>query len=57
MFSVDDFQIKIMILRRILPTALRARVVSYALGAYKLFIESIVVKTSKMAHSIGSSKG
>ena len=29
------------------PTALRARVVSYALGAYKVFIESVVVETSK----------
>ena len=27
------------------PTALRARVVSYALGAYKVFIESFVVET------------
>jgi hypothetical protein len=29
------------------PPALRARVVSYALGAYKAFIESAVVETSK----------
>ena len=29
------------------PIALRARVVSYALGAYKVFIESVVVETSK----------
>ena len=29
------------------PTALRARVVSYALGADKVFTESIVVETSK----------
>ena len=29
------------------PTVLRVRVVSYALGAYKVFIESVVVKTSK----------
>jgi hypothetical protein len=28
-------------------TALRTRVVSYALGAYKVFIESVVVGTSK----------
>jgi hypothetical protein len=33
-------------------TALRAKVVSYALGAYKVFIESFVVKTSKRVHSI-----
>ena len=32
--------------------ALRARVVSYALGAYKVFIERVVVETSKRAHSI-----
>jgi hypothetical protein len=35
------------------PTALWARVISYALGAYKIFIESVVVETSKWAHSIG----
>jgi hypothetical protein len=29
------------------PAALRARVVSYALGAYKIFIESVIVETSK----------
>ena len=29
------------------PTALRERVVSYALGAYKVFIETVVVETSK----------
>ena len=29
------------------PTALRARIVSYALGAYKVFIEGVVVETSK----------
>ena len=38
-------------------TALRARVVSYALGAYKVFIEAVVVETSKKAHLIGNSKG
>jgi hypothetical protein len=39
------------------PTSFRARVISYALGAYKVFIESFVVETSKRAHSIGNSKG
>jgi hypothetical protein len=34
-------------------TALRARVVSYAVGAFTVFIESIVVETSKRVHSIG----
>jgi hypothetical protein len=34
------------------PTSLRARVVSYELGACKVFIESNVVKTSKRAYSI-----
>ena len=29
------------------PTALRARVISYALGVYKVFIESVLVETSK----------
>jgi hypothetical protein len=37
--------------------ALGARVVSYALGAYELFIESAVVETPKKARSIGNSKG
>jgi hypothetical protein len=37
-----------------LPTALRERVVSYALKAYNVFIESIVVETSKRAHLIGN---
>ena len=36
------------------PTALRTRAVSYALGAYKVFIERIVVETSKRAPSIGN---
>jgi hypothetical protein len=35
-----------------LPVALRTRVVSYALGANKVFIESFVVEASKRAHSI-----
>jgi hypothetical protein len=39
------------------PTVFRARVVNYTLGAYKVFIESGVVKTSKRAHLIGNSKG
>jgi hypothetical protein len=34
------------------PTALRARVASYALLAYNVYIESVVVKTSKTAHLI-----
>ena len=29
------------------PTGLRARIMSYALGAYKVFIEGVVVETSK----------
>jgi hypothetical protein len=29
------------------PTTLRGRVVSYTLGAYKVFIESVVVEASK----------
>jgi hypothetical protein len=29
------------------PPVLRARVVSYSLGAYKVFIESVVIETSK----------
>ena len=35
------------------PTAFRIMVVSFALGAYKVFIESVFAETSKRAHSIG----
>ena len=45
-----------MYLKMITPTDLRARVVSYALGAYKVFIESVVVETSKRAHWTGNQK-
>jgi hypothetical protein len=54
LFSVVDFQIENIFLRRIPPTNLRARVLSYALGTYKVFIEGVVVETSKQAHSIGN---
>jgi hypothetical protein len=37
-----------------LPRVPRAKVVSYALGAYKVFNDRFVVKTSKGAHSIGN---
>jgi hypothetical protein len=57
LFSVVDILIENMFLRRILPTTLRARVLSYALGAYKVFIEDVFVETSKTAHSIGNTKG
>jgi hypothetical protein len=30
------------------------RVVSYTLGAYKVFMERVVTETSKRAHSIGN---
>jgi hypothetical protein len=39
-------------LRITTPTAVRARVVSNTLGAYKVSIECVVVETSKMVHSI-----
>ena len=35
-------------------TALRAKVVSYVLGAYNVFREGVVVKTSKRTLSIGN---
>jgi hypothetical protein len=34
------------------PRTPRAKVVSYALGSYVVFIDTFVVKTSKGAHSI-----
>jgi hypothetical protein len=36
------------------PTAIRTRVVSYALGVCKVFTDSVVIETSKRAHLIGS---
>jgi hypothetical protein len=36
------------------PIALRTRIVSYTLGAYKIFIESFVVQASKTTHWIGN---
>jgi hypothetical protein len=36
--------------------ALKARVVSYSLRTYTVFIESVVVETWKRAHSIGNTK-
>ena len=36
------------------PRVPKTKVVSYALGAYKVFNERVVVKTSKGAHSIGN---
>jgi hypothetical protein len=58
LLSVVDFQIENMFLRKTLPSppTLRARVLSYALGAYKVIIEGVVVEISKKAHSIGNSK-
>jgi hypothetical protein len=41
LFSKVDFQIENMFLRRTFPTTHRARVLSYALGAYKVFIEGV----------------
>jgi hypothetical protein len=38
-------------------TPLRARVVNYALGKYKVFVDSVVLQTSKRADSIGNSRG
>jgi hypothetical protein len=43
LFNVFDFQIKNIFLRRTLPTNLRARVLSYALGTYKVFIIIIII--------------
>jgi hypothetical protein len=40
-----------------LPTVFGAKVISYDLGAYKVFIENYVVETSKSAYSVGNSKG
>ena len=54
LFSVVDFHIENIFLGGHSPTTLRARVLSYALGAYKVFIEGVVVETSKQAQLIGN---
>ena len=40
----------------LLPTAVRAGAVNYALRAYKVFVESVVVKTIEEAHRIVNMK-
>ena len=57
LFRVVDYQIENLFLRSKLSHYLTARVLSYALGANKVFIEVFVVETSKKAHSIGNPKG
>ena len=54
LFSLVDFQIENMFLRRTVPPTLSARVLSCALGAYKVFIECVVIETSKQAQAIGN---
>jgi hypothetical protein len=55
--SIVDLLINNKFLKRSLPTTLRARVLGYALGAYKVFIECVVIETSKKSHFTGNSKG
>jgi hypothetical protein len=43
-----------MSLRITKPPALRVRVANYALGTYKVFIDSMVIKTLEGAHWIGN---
>jgi hypothetical protein len=38
------------------PHPLRTRFVSHALGAFKVFIERVIVQTSEEAHWIGNQK-
>jgi hypothetical protein len=57
LFNVVDFQIEIMFLRRTLPHSLQGKGCELCPGAYKVFIEGVVVETSKKTHSIGNSKG
>jgi hypothetical protein len=57
LFSIVDFQIENMILRRTLPHKPQGKGFKLCPGAYKVFIENVVVETSKQAHSIGNSKG
>jgi hypothetical protein len=44
LFNVVEI-LEIRSLRMTLPPALRAKVVSYALGVYKVFIENFVIET------------
>ena len=44
-----------MSLRMKIPHSIpQGKVESYTLGTYKVFIESVVIETSKLAHSIGN---
>jgi len=52
LFSVVYFKIENVFLGVDSPKTLGARLLSYALGAYKVFIEGVVVGTSKKAYSI-----
>jgi hypothetical protein len=57
MFSAVDFQIETMFLGRTLHHSPQGKGCKLCPGAYKLFIESVVVETSKKAQSVGNSKG
>jgi hypothetical protein len=52
LFSVIDFQIKIMFLRRTLSHSPQGKGCKLYPGTYKVCIESVVVETSKNTHSI-----
>jgi hypothetical protein len=54
LFSVVDFRIENIFLRRTLPQNPQGKGFKLCPGAYKVFIEGVVVKTSKKAHSIGN---
>ena len=56
LFNVDEFSGNYVLDGVKPPRAPRTRVVNYALEAYKVYIDSVVVETSKKAHSIGNSK-
>jgi hypothetical protein len=58
LFSVVDFHIEIMFLRRTLPHSLQGKGCKlWPGGVYTVFIKGVVVETSKRDHSIGNSKG
>ena len=57
MFSVVDFQIENTFLRRTLPNNPQGKGFKVCPGANSVFIESVVLETSKKALSIRNSKG
>ena len=57
LFSVVDFLIESMFLRRTFHHNPQGKGFKLYPGVYKVFIEGVIIETSKGAHLIGNSKG